>query len=103
MVSRCNVSFIIINLLKIALSAIESIECPRTECMNNRRKICSPTIILKMKHDFSNFQNALNPYLSELHYICVEYNCNGIIISARVIENHLFIVTEMVADGNQIY
>jgi hypothetical protein len=99
--SRCNVSFIIINLLKTAPSAIENIECSRTECKNNRRKICSPTIILKMKHDFSNFQNALNQYLSELHYACVEDNCNGIITSTRLIENHLFIETDMIADGHK--
>jgi hypothetical protein len=54
-----------------------------------------------MKHDFSNFQNALNQYLSELHYTPVENNCDGIITSTRVIENHLFIETDMVADGYQ--
>jgi hypothetical protein len=54
-----------------------------------------------MKHDFSNFQNALKQYLSELQFACVEDNCDGIITSTRVIENHLFIETDMIADGHK--
>jgi hypothetical protein len=52
-----------------------------------------------MKHYFFNFQNILNQYISELPYIRIEDNCDGIIKSTRVIEIHLFIETVMVADG----
>jgi hypothetical protein len=54
-----------------------------------------------MKYDFSNFQNALNQYLTELHYACIEDNCDGIITFTRVNENHLFIETDIIADGHQ--
>jgi hypothetical protein len=44
-----------------------------------------------MKHDFYNFQNALNQYLLELYYACVEDNCDWIITSTRVTENHFLL------------
>lgn len=98
--ARCNVLFIVTNLLKSAPFSIENIKCSKTDCANSHVKlISSPTVILRIEQGFTTLENDLIKYLHK-SYECNEENCHGTIISTRTLQNHLFIETDVFADEN---
>lgn len=99
--ARCNVSFIIINLMKTAPSSIEDIVCSKVDCTYTKRLISSPSIILRLKHEFSTLQNALNQYVDKTYYKCPDKNCDGLITSIRYLQVHIFIEADIIADEQQ--
>lgn len=99
--ARCNVSFIIINFLKTAPSSIEDIMCSKTDCTYTKKINYSPTIILRLRHEFSTLQNAMNQYVDKTYYKCPDKNCDGLITSLRYLQNHIFIEADIIADEQQ--
>jgi len=99
--ARCNVSFIIINLLKTASSSIEDIKCSKTDCTFTKKINHSPTIILRLRHEFSTLQNAINQYVDKNYYKCPDKNCDGLITSLRYLQYHIFIEADIIANEQQ--
>ncbi|CAI6370123.1 unnamed protein product [Macrosiphum euphorbiae] len=99
--ARCNVMFIITNLLKTAPSSIEDIVCSKMDCTYTKRHTSSPTIILGLRHEFSTLQNAINQYVDKTYYECPDINCDGLITSIRYLQNHIFIEADSIADDQQ--
>ncbi|CAI6354687.1 unnamed protein product [Macrosiphum euphorbiae] len=62
--ARCNVLFIITKLLKTAPSAIEHMVCSNNiNCPQSTRDVPSPTIIVRLKNNMQDLNNALNLYV----------------------------------------
>lgn len=64
----------------------------------HKKQFSSPTIILRLRHEFSTLQNALNQYADKTYYECPDKNCDGLITSVKYLQNHIFIEADIIAD-----
>jgi len=99
--ARCNITYIIARLLKDVPSAIEELRCSNIMCINAKKNLSSPTIILNFSEGFNRMNIALNKYIQPITYHCTEENCDGTLTSTRFVQKHLFIETEVYADSRQ--
>lgn len=67
----------------------------------HKKQFSSPTIILRLRHEFSTLQNALNQYADKTYYECPDKNCDGLITSVKYLQNHIFIEADIIADEQQ--
>lgn len=99
--ARCNITYIISKLLKDVPSAIEELRCSNKKCINAKKNLSSPTIILNFCEGFNQMNTALNKYVKPITYLCTEENCDGTLTSTRFVQQHLFIETEVYANSRQ--
>lgn len=82
-------------------SAIEELRCSNIKCINSKKNLSSPTIILNFCEGFNRMNTALNKYIQPITYLCTEENCDGTLTSTRFVQQHLFIETEVYANSRQ--
>ncbi|CAI6373790.1 unnamed protein product [Macrosiphum euphorbiae] len=98
--TTCNVAYIINKLLKDAPSATETLSCTNENCTNNK-SYSNPTIITKINGGFSAMESTIIEYLHPRSFDCTALHCNGYIIAQRTLHNHIFIETEVFANGQK--
>jgi len=97
--ARCNVTFMITSFLKSVPSAVENRQC--FHCATSK-SIPSPTIILNSTfNDFNNLEASLKEYSEVKKTKCTELNCLGFLNVTRVLGNHLFIETDLIAEHHE--
>lgn len=97
--AECNVTKIMNSYLKTDPSCIQITKCTK-KCVGKQFKSL-PTIILKDKNftSFTQLNIMLDKYLSVKSKHCNTYNCKGIRVLNRLLEDHIFIETEMFSNG----
>jgi len=95
--ARCNVLYIITELLKDTPSAVEKRTCDKG-CLKN--DLACPSIILKLPNGVESLQSGINNYLNLNYFECKK--CNGNIQSTRYLKEHLFIETDMYYEKKDI-
>lgn len=94
--SECNVSFKITKFFKSEPSAREHIFCSNTDCKNYSNIIPCPSIIVRLTDGFKTLETDLINYSSGHEYECSL--CCGFIKSSKILQEHLFIETDVYAD-----
>lgn len=101
--ATCNVLFIITKLLKTAPSAIEHmISSNNINCPHSNRNVPSPTIIVRLRNNINDLNNALNSYIFTKEIECSTDQCTGTVIVTRSLQSHLFIETDVFAENHQV-
>lgn len=62
--AKCNITYIISKLLNDVPSAIEELRCSNKMCKKDKKKLSSPTIILKFHEGFKSMNTALKNYIT---------------------------------------
>jgi len=81
-------------------SATESLKCTNKNCTNNK-SYSNSTIITKINGKFSAMESTILAYLDPRYNNCTALHCNGNIMAKRKLQNHIFIETEIFANGLQ--
>lgn len=97
---RCNVLFIITQLLRTEPSAIHKLTCSNDKCQGSPKLKYSPTIILEINH-LKNVKDALLKYMISKSYGCTEETCDGIVNSHVFLQPHIFIEADVFSENQK--
>jgi len=98
--TTCNVAYIINKLLKDTPSATETLSCTNKNSTNNK-SYSNPTIITMINGGFLAMESTIMEYLNPRYFDCTALHFNGNIIAQRKLHNHIFIETEIFANGQK--